>query len=43
MANSMTSDGMQQHRLANFCYWHLLYWLSYLLVKYTHLVVLVPL
>lgn len=31
------------HRLANFWYWHLLYWLSYLLVKYAHLVVLVPL
>jgi two-component system, LytTR family, sensor kinase len=32
-----------QHRLASYWYWHTLYWLSYLLVKYTHLVVLVPL
>ncbi|PKM21263.1 MAG: transcriptional regulator [Gammaproteobacteria bacterium HGW-Gammaproteobacteria-15] len=32
-----------RHRLANFWFWHLLYWLSYLLVKYAHLVVLVPL
>lgn len=32
-----------QHRLSNYWYWHLLYWLSYLLVKYTHLALLVPL
>ncbi|MBU1310217.1 MAG: histidine kinase [Gammaproteobacteria bacterium] len=30
-------------RLSNFWYWHLLYWLSYLLIKFTHLAVLVPL
>lgn len=29
--------------LSHFWYWHLLYWLSYLLVKFTHLSVLVPL
>lgn len=29
--------------LSHFWYWHLLYWLSYLLVKFTHLTVLVPL
>lgn len=32
-----------QQRLINFWYWHSLYWLCYLLVKYTHLIVLVPL
>ncbi|MDP2715194.1 sensor histidine kinase [Rheinheimera sp.] len=39
----MIAAGTQQLRLVNFWYWHLLYWLSYLLVKYTHLAVLVPL
>ncbi|CAM3761429.1 sensor histidine kinase [Rheinheimera salexigens] len=37
---------MQQAKLQpriHFGYWHLLYWLSYLLVKYTHLTILVPL
>jgi len=38
----MTAITAQQRRL-NFWYWHSLYWLSYLLIKYTHLVVLVPL
>lgn len=42
MANGMTA-AVQQHRLHSFWYWHLLYWLSYLLLKYTHLVMLVPL
>jgi two-component system, LytTR family, sensor kinase len=32
-----------QQQKVNFWYWHFLYWLSYLLVKYTHLAVLVPL
>lgn len=31
-----------QHQLEKFWYWHFLYWLGYLLVKYTHLAVLVP-
>lgn len=39
----MNYDTAQQQRLVRFWYWHLLYWLSYLLVKYTHLVILVPL
>ena len=39
----MTAATIAQHRLSNFWYWHLLYWLSYLLVKYVHLAVLVPL
>ena len=39
----MTTAPLQQQRLHNFWYWHLLYWLSYLLLKYTHLAVLVPL
>ncbi|MDX1677941.1 sensor histidine kinase [Arsukibacterium sp.] len=30
-------------RLASFWHWHLLYWLSYLLIKFIHLSVLVPL
>ena len=30
-------------RQINFWYWHLLYWLSYLLIKYVHLATLVPL
>lgn len=33
---------IMQQRQINFWYWHLLYWLSYLLVKYIHLAVLVP-
>ncbi len=38
----MSGNGQQQ-RLANFWYCHLLYWLSYLLIKFIHLSVLVPL
>jgi two-component system, LytTR family, sensor kinase len=37
------TDTADNLRLQNFWYWHLLYWLSYLLVKYIHLAVLVPL
>ena len=39
----MNSAGAAHPKLLNFWYWHLLYWLSYLLVKYTHLALLVPL
>ncbi|WP_254795641.1 sensor histidine kinase [Arsukibacterium indicum] len=39
----MTATSAGQQRMARFWYWHLLYWLSYLLVKFTHLSVLVPL
>lgn len=39
----MTSVNPEQQRLASFWYWHLLYWLSYLLVKFVHLSMLVPL
>lgn len=38
----MDSQTSTQSRL-HFGYWHLLYWLSYLLVKYIHLTTLVPL
>ncbi|MBZ9610131.1 histidine kinase [Rheinheimera sp. MA13] len=43
MAHSVITADVQRQRLTSFCYWHVLYWLSYLLVKYTHLAVLVPL
>ncbi|HEX5792701.1 MAG TPA: histidine kinase, partial [Rheinheimera sp.] len=38
----MTAPLITQRQL-NFWYWHSLFWLSYLLIKYTHLAVLVPL
>jgi two-component system, LytTR family, sensor kinase len=38
----MISQAKPQPRF-HFGYWHLLYWLSYLLVKYIHLTILVPL
>lgn len=34
--------GAQQHQLGRFWYWHLLYWLSYLLVKSLHLSIVLP-
>lgn len=43
MANSLVFSPAQQQRVAAFWSWHLLYWLSYLLLKYTHLAILVPL
>lgn len=38
----ITASRDRQH-LVSFWYWHLLYWLSYLLIKFTHLSILVPL
>ena len=45
---AFTSDSMPPpnritQRQSHFWYWHSLYWLGYLLVKYTHLAILVPL
>ena len=42
-SDSMPTPSSLTKRQSNFWYWHSLYWLGYLLVKYTHLAVLVPL
>ncbi|SNY53935.1 Histidine kinase [Arsukibacterium tuosuense] len=39
----MITSSSHRQRLASFWYWHSIYWLSYLLIKFIHLSVLVPL